>query len=416
MSRGVANTLPVSLRQVANSFAACSTPFQTDTYSPADIPNYTNGANISVPATAIAANIKVWGGGGGGSTTKYGGGGAFLLKRIEGLTPGSSNVFRITVGTGGVGSSGGDGTAGGASWLRIYTGPDSANTMTLWTGGARGAHEGKAPGNGAAGNVYGSTGGYTVLDILEAGANGNSGTSGGNAGGVSYGGGTRGSPGNIPGGGGTPGYNGGNGSIIFEWFAVDTNKDSLVSFTAGANGVPTKSYGDSGAISASAPVSLLAFQGVDNFNMSNTRTYEFFKSVYQSGTANANCKLIVTANGFFGQTYANLGSYGSWLKHEVGPADPTICANFDVRVTKITGGNNSRTLQGDANNTWLNCNTDREWIAQVDDGTPNCKFMLATIEFRRNVDSVVLSSSTARLTGFVDTTGGSTSPPDTGTL
>jgi len=425
MSRGVANTLPVSLAEVANTYSACTTPFQTDTYDASASSNFR--INISIPATAVSCDVRTWGGGGGGAD-KGGGGAGFFKKTLYGLVGGTSNAFSIIIGKGGAGSST-NASAGDQSMLRIYSGP-ATNTINIYATGGKGAYKpSKTAFEGNGGNVslsysYWDVGQYDALSLVETGsANGNTGvsTTGGNAGGVAYGGGVGGAidvAGTIPGGGGGgsagTGKAGANGRIIIDWYAIDPNKDQLVSFTTGANGVPTNSFGYSGAISATAPVSLLTFRGADSLGMANSLTYQFYNGkTTDGGQCNANVVLLVSANGYFGHTYANLASAHVWLRHDSEPSDTTLGAYFDVRVTKITGGNTSIAWVGEANNSWLNLNANRIWSMNVISPTdgPNVKFALATIEFRRNSDSVVLSSSTVRLTGEADSTPGTHGSP-----
>jgi len=101
---------------------------------------YTNPANVDLlefpwaaPAGVTHVLVEMWGGGGGGDTT--GGGGGAYTRSVVAVTPG--HLYRIHVGSGGVGSN-----VTGSSFARdggrsSISGPDGAGTILAFASGGK---------------------------------------------------------------------------------------------------------------------------------------------------------------------------------------------------------------------------------------------------------------------------------------
>lgn len=169
---------------------------------------YTTAGPVTcvVPAGITLITAQVWGagasGGGSSSTSAPGGGGGGFCQIALTVTPAAN--FNMTIGAGGLLSSG-TGHSGGVSWVNKTTAaqPASSSNGCYANGGTGGDTGTQAGGTGNLGDTN-FTGG--------SGANGNSGTStgGGGGGGAGNAGNGAGGAGATGGGGGTGG--GGNGT------------------------------------------------------------------------------------------------------------------------------------------------------------------------------------------------------------
>lgn len=169
----------------------------------------TGAGNITAPASTTAVQMHATGGGGGGSVTTSaegsGAGGGYARTNSVAVTGGSSIVY-YSVGTGG-----GPGANGGASWARVGT--NSAPSSTTDGVSAREGGGGSASGQG--GGLAQTTG--FVGDVSNQGGNGVNGQGGGGSR-AGSGGGQAGGP-NATGTAGTAGSGstagtGGNGSSL----------------------------------------------------------------------------------------------------------------------------------------------------------------------------------------------------------
>jgi hypothetical protein len=393
MSGRIANTFPLTLKTVANSYPVLSGSIvRTDTYSTAGSTSY-----VTAPSNAAFARIRMWGGGGGGRGTnsiglEYGGSGSGFNDVIIVVRPGQTSL-NVTVGGGGSGgASGSNGASGGASFISpsggnsayfiygdfgisVYGGQGGRNISSTGGGNAGGASEYfYDDGQPAEGMVYTSNS-----------QNGNISTSssGGNAGGMLYGGGaggtgTSGAAGTAPGGGGAPnasgtGGAGGAGKIIIEWYGFPSSP-KLRDYLPGAGKVVPIAIGMNGVIPSSGTIKLSDFRGANEVALSNGQiyyAYDYQFDIDPYGTATFYFRGNTSTG--FGGTMADQGgpgtaeatlSYGSpWLRNYWGPENDVSIMNL-VQVRRIHQGGVGGTTtvpSGSANNTWIDANTDPQW-------------------------------------------------------
>lgn len=181
----------------------------------------TGTGNWTVPAGVTSINILGVGGGGGGSrkttANKGGGGGGGALITVNSVAVSEGNVIWWTVGTGGAGVNGANGTAGGATEVRFT---NSTGTLIFTAGGGGGAVYSTGAAGAGGTRTNGSISGATY--------SGGDGGSGGIGGATTSGG-----------GGGAGGYTGAGGA----------GGSGAATNTAGANGA---GGGGAGAYSGSS--------------------------------------------------------------------------------------------------------------------------------------------------------------------
>ena len=211
---------------------------------------FTASGTWTCPSGVTSVDVSCWAGGGGGGKASSGkisnpggggGGGAFSGKSGLSVTPGNS--YTVTVGDGGVGSTGANATNGEDSWF-------STSGTILAKGGIKGSDGGQTDGNGSGGQSSAGVG-----DTKYSGGNGVAGQGGGGAGttanganptGGSVGGGNggaigttgnNGSAGNVKGGGGgggglgtTTGGKGARGEVQITYTAVASQNSNFFQF------------------------------------------------------------------------------------------------------------------------------------------------------------------------------------------
>ncbi len=219
----------------------------------------TGTSSWTAPAGVTSVTVQAWGAGGAGGGSNInkragsgGGGGAYTLNNSVSVIPGNIYVNAITVGAGGTGSIGNNGTNGQASSVALGTTVSAnggtygwANSATPGTGGAAGTYSGGNGGSGLQGvNGPGGGGGSSAGTASNGNAGGypaggaavTGGGAGGNGGSPQ---GVNGYAGSAPGGGGggggdlkgqakTAGGNGGGGQVFISYYLLSGTSATTV--------------------------------------------------------------------------------------------------------------------------------------------------------------------------------------------